>query len=334
MPFDGDHATIGGSGGSFCSRFVRSIAFQRNFVSNLSPAGQQLVQVLAQRHAVSPDAVTHMLIAVQNGNGTMAQFNHQEFGGGGQWMRGGMTMVSDLFNYQLKSRVDNLCSDISNELARHQTSPLFGSFQSQSQSGSSHQAQAAGNLGGSNSLFLSDPERNWWPRELEAPNAVGSQNNVRYAYFANARRLAVSTGGDVWIYDTGEHHIGGFSQQQGVGGSITFSSQFGTVNLSSLPVIMQNGTAVNPARQPNSTPPFPHPETQSQLAPHVGAPDANQQCNATSAPVTQGEVTQHEVTQGEHAILAMLEKLGELRDRGFLSDEEFHAKKTELLSRL
>lgn len=293
-------------------------------MSNLSPAGQQLVQDLAQKYAVSADAVTHMLIAVQNGNGTMAQFNHREFGGSGQWMRGGMTMVSDLFNHQLKSRVDNLCSDISQELARHQTSPLFGSFQSQSQSGSSHQAQAAGDLGGSNSLFISDPERTWWPRELEAPNAVGSQNNVRYAYFANARRLAVSTGGDVWIYDTGEHHIGGFSQQQGVGGSITFSSQFGTVNLSSLPVVMRNGNPVNPARQPDPIPPISNSETKAQQAPHSGAPDSDQLHSATSAPVK----------QGEHALLTMLEKLGELHDRGFLSDEEFHTKKTELLSRL
>jgi hypothetical protein len=38
-----------------------------------------------------------------------------------------------------------------------------------------------------------------------------------------------------------DHQIGGFSQQQGSGGSILFTSQFGTVNLSSLPVVSQNG---------------------------------------------------------------------------------------------
>ena len=89
---------------------------------NLSAQGDQLVQTLAQRHGLSTDAVTHMLFAVYNGNGTMAQFNHPEFGGGGQWMQGGMTMVSDLFNNYLKCQVNNLCSDIANELPNF---PIF-----------------------------------------------------------------------------------------------------------------------------------------------------------------------------------------------------------------
>ena len=84
----------------------------------LSDEGNQLVQELAQRHGLSTDAVTHMLVAVHNGSG--------------QWMRGGMTMVSDLFNNQLKCQVDNLCNDISNALATHQIVPFSGSFQSQS----------------------------------------------------------------------------------------------------------------------------------------------------------------------------------------------------------
>ncbi len=67
----------------------------------LSEAGQNVVRQMAQKHGVSEDAAAHMLMAIQNGNGTMAQFNHPEFGGSGQWMRGGMTMVSDLFNNQL-----------------------------------------------------------------------------------------------------------------------------------------------------------------------------------------------------------------------------------------
>ncbi len=45
-------------------------------MANLSSEGLQLVQQLAQRHQLSEDAVTNMLLAVHNGNGTMAQFNH------------------------------------------------------------------------------------------------------------------------------------------------------------------------------------------------------------------------------------------------------------------
>ena len=76
---------------------------------------------------------------------------------------------------------------------------------------------------------------------LGSPAAVGSQNNCKYAYFPNIQRLAVSTSGSVWVYDTAEHQIGGFGQQQGSGGSITFTSQFGTVNLNQLRVVIRNG---------------------------------------------------------------------------------------------
>ena len=42
----------------------------------------------------------------------MAQFSHLEFGGSGQWMRGGMIMVSDMFNNYLKGRIDGLCNEL------------------------------------------------------------------------------------------------------------------------------------------------------------------------------------------------------------------------------
>ena len=42
-----------------------------------------------------------MLESVVKGNDDMAPFNHHESAGLGQWMRGGMTMVSDMFNNHL-----------------------------------------------------------------------------------------------------------------------------------------------------------------------------------------------------------------------------------------
>lgn len=287
----------------------------------LSDAGTQLVNTLSQRHGVSTDAVTHMLIAVQNGNGSMAQFNHPEFGGCGQWMRGGMTMVSDLFNNHLKYRVDSICNDISNELANNQLTPFAGSFQSQSQNGSNSQMQAGGAMGSANSLFVPDPEANWWPQDLGAPNAVGSQNNVRYAYFANSRRLAVKTGSDIWVYDTGDHQIGGFSQQQGAGGSITFTSQYGVVNLSTLPVISQNG--VTP---PTPAMPEPVAEQNSCSTPIQNEESVSIPLNATNDSIP--------ASSSGDDILEMLERLGGLCDKNYITKEEFAAKKAELLKRL
>ncbi len=276
-------------------------------MTQLTPDGQRIVQDLSNRHGFSVDAVTHMLIAVLNGNGGMAQFSHGEFAGSGQWMRGGMIMLGDMFNNYLKGRVDSLCSEIANILANQPGLLQTGSFQSQSQGGQSNgQHQSNGGGMGQSSLFVPDPEDNWWPQEIGVPNARGSQNNVKYAYFAQARRLAVKTGSDVWVYDTQDHQIGGFSQQQGAGGSITFSSQYGTVILSQLPAISRNGQPLAP------TPPPPSVSSQ---------PSYSQQDNS-ALPNNSGDV------------IAALEKLGDLKAKGILTDSEFSEKKAQLLSRL
>ncbi len=294
----------------------------------LTQEGHAVVQDLATRHGFSTDAVTHMLVSVLNGNGGMAQFSHPEFGGSGQWMRGGMLMIGDMFNGHLKGRVDSLCGDISNRLASQPGLLRTGSFQSQSQSGSGTQHQAHGAPGGGSSLFVPDPEDNWWPKDLGSPNATGAQNNVRYAYFGDARRLAVKTGSEVWVYDTLDHQIGGFSQQQGMGGSITFGSQYGTVNLAALPAVSRNGAPAVPPTPP-ATPnlaqaditaaapagavtPIPVP-----VPPLVPVPEP-----AQAAPV------------GGEDIIASIERLGGLRDKGILTEEEFTTKKAELLARL
>jgi len=273
-------------------------------MQTLTSDGQRVVHELAQRHGFSPDAVTHMLFAVLNGNGGMAQFSHGEFAGSGQWMRGGMIMLGDMFNSYLKGRVDALCSDISSLLANQPGLLRSGSFQSQSQ-GSGMQHQGAGSPMGASSLFVPDPEESFWPSELGSPNATGAQNNVRYAYFFGARRLAVRTGGSTWVYDTLDHQIGGFSQQQGAGGSITFTSQYGTVSLASLPIVSRDGQPVAPQNEPS--------QSSSQWA----SPSSNAQPGTGSAD-----------------ILAAIEKLGDLKARGILTDQEFATKKAELLSRL
>ncbi len=269
-------------------------------MQQLTPEGQQLVTDLAQRYSFSTDAITHMLFAVLNGNGTMAQFNHPEFAGSGQWMQGGMLMLGDMFNHGLKGRVDGLCNEIAARLASQPGLLRSGSFQAQSQSGAGQQHQTSGAGVGASSLFVPDPQENWYPATLGTPNSTGAQNNVRYAYFANARRLAVNTGDSVWVYDTLDHQIGGFSQQQGMGSSITFTSQYGTVNLASLPVVLRNGQPAE-ASPPTAPPP------------------------ATSQPAGAGRETD---------ILSMISRLGELKEQGILTDAEFTAKKAELLARL
>lgn len=227
-------------------------------MAQLSPAGIQAVQDIAQRHGFSFDAVQSMLHSVLNVNGYMAQFSHFEFGGSGQWMQGGMTMVGDMFNNHLKGRVDSLCSELSRLILNQPDLMRTGSFQSQTQNGNtsynsfgSHSSENTN----PNSLFVQAPaQANWWGPDLKWPNSSGGQNGMRYAWFSQARRLAMEVNGQVIIYDTLDHHIGGVSQQQSGGYSVTFSSQFGYVDVSSLPVISINGLPpLAPTPPPHAT---------------------------------------------------------------------------------
>jgi hypothetical protein len=72
----------------------------------------------------------------------------------------------------------------------------------------------------------------WWPDDLGEPGSSGSQNDVRYAFFPDSRRLVVEQNDKMMIYDTGDHEIRGVSQRQGY--SLAFTSQRGDVEVDDL----------------------------------------------------------------------------------------------------
>jgi hypothetical protein len=75
---------------------------------------------MTKKHSVSPAAVQVVLAALRSGGGRMAQFSHADFGGMSQWSPG-MSMVGDMFNTQLKAKLDALCSDIATHLDTSET---------------------------------------------------------------------------------------------------------------------------------------------------------------------------------------------------------------------
>jgi hypothetical protein len=243
--------------------------------ATVTPEAETAITDIARRNGLSRDAVMAMLYAVHAGGGTMAQFSIPELGGSGQWMRGGMTMVGNMFDHALKARVDAVCKELAQLLA---TTAVFPA--------------------GSPTGF---PSANWWPADLGVPSASGGQNGARYAIFPTTRRLAVQIAGATRVFDTAEHRIGGVQQQQGAGsGSVSFSSQFGTFDVSSLDELGPQRVAKTPA------------------AAH--APQPIQPAEGASG--------------DPNAIIAAIESLAGLHQRGILSDEEFAAKKAELLARL
>jgi hypothetical protein len=252
---------------------------------------------VANKYGISTNAVTNLTIALMNSNGTMAQFNIPELGGGGQWMQGGMTMVGDMFNNQLKYTVDGLCVEISNLI--HQGAIQYKPLPQKGEFG-----------------FVPD----WWG-DLGFPNSTGSQNGTSYAIFSNIHRLAINENGKITVFDTLDNQIGGVGQQQGGNYSVTFTSQYGTVNLNSLPIV----SGVEKVQNTESTPaPIQNNFVENPIIPNNQEPiQANNNNNNNNS-----------YNGLEEDIFGKIEKLAGLKDKGILSVDEFENKKADLLSRL
>ena len=138
-------------------------------------------------------------------------------------------MVGDMFNQHLKYRVDALCNELAGLLWSQALGEAeAGRIQSQSQSSGEGVSLFVAGTGSAGA---------WWPAELGSPTSTGAQNDMLYACFPGRRRLAIQQGGQVRVYDTGEHTISGFSQQQGGDQSLTFTSQFGLVRVADLGLV-------------------------------------------------------------------------------------------------
>src|SRR5947209_14863629 len=234
----------------------------------------------------------------------MAQFSHPELGGMGQWTRGGMIMIGDLFNSALRAKVNDLCRALANLVQQQQNEAELEDTSLQSQWQHGAQTHGPETL---EPVHEGKSASNWWSAELGTASSTGSQGNIRYAYFPAARRLAVATGSEITLYDTGEHDITGFSQQQRSGSTLTFVSQLGPVPLSNFRVVSTEQS--NHAEVTTDAPTAPY-DKETRASAHGFGDDAAED------------------------VIVKIERLAELRKKGALSEEEFAAKKTELLARL
>jgi hypothetical protein len=122
---------------------------------------------IASRTGLSEGAVHALRDALIRGRGVQAQFDHPEFGGMGQWMRGGMVMIGDMFNSALAAKVSLACALLS-EL---------------------------------DDVRVAAVPSAWWPDGLGEASQSASQDSLAYAYFPSSQRLAVRQGENVTVYD-------------------------------------------------------------------------------------------------------------------------------------
>lgn len=302
-------------------------------MTQLTEDGRKALAEIASRRGVSPEAVEHVAMALMAGQGTQAQFNHPDLGGMGQWSLGGMTMVGDMFNNSLKAQVDAICSDVAQLMRQSDLvhAPSQTSSQSQSQGDTVSLFVGAGSGG------------NWWPAGLGHAASTGAQNQMRYAWFPDTARLAIDAGdGRVRVYDTADHRIGGFSQQQSGDQSLSFTSQYGLVKLADLREVdlEQPGDAGTRSVNEKSAPAM----SDALIKALTGSPAAEPSPAEVDPAPSGSEQMQPDPHRAdtppasaagdESDIFAKIERLAALHAKGILSDQEYQTKKAELLARI
>ncbi|PZQ65201.1 MAG: hypothetical protein DI563_25860 [Variovorax paradoxus] len=262
--------------------------------------GDPVRATLASRHGFSIEALNELSRAISAGGGAMAQFSHPELGGSGQWMRNGMVMVGDMFNHRLAGRVAALCEELA---------PLVGA--------------SVPPAGQSPFDMVGHPPSA--QEQFGLPAASGSQNGMRYAWFPAHRRLVVEGHGRRRVFDTADHAIHGVAQQQSAGGTITFTSQHGPVDLASLREVdaPANGTHVRSLDDDAGT------GAGEGHDPPKSAPSV-----ADGSSVVEAGPASSAAPTSQAQTLDLLSKLAELHARGVLTDQEFTSKKAQLLDRL
>ncbi|MBO9471851.1 SHOCT domain-containing protein [Endozoicomonas sp. G2_2] len=245
----------------------------------------------SRQYGFSEDAVRHLFEAVTQGGGDMAMFDHPEFHGPGQWMRGGLMMTTTPGDRVLNNAIESLCNRLS-ALLRAQHAPGQSGYRRISPEARAWDTSVS-------------PRQRWWPHEWGDPVATGHTDDLAYAFFDDAARMAIRSGDQVDLYKTADHCITGIAQaQQGTSATLVFTTPFGELPLDELARCDDDRN--NPAGNATAT------EHRS------GEPAAAEQATP----------------QSSMEILEAIEKLGALHREGVLTDDEFNAKKQALLNRL
>ena len=129
-------------------------------------------------------------------------------------------MVGDMFDHDLKAKLNALCTDLSSYLTESESAD-----------------EGSANDDSHVSYRSAGKRDEWFPVEFGLPSAVGSQNSLRYAVFPEKHRLVIDDGGSIETYDTGAHNIYGIAQAQSTDQTLTFTSQDGLVRVSDLPKV-------------------------------------------------------------------------------------------------
>lgn len=164
---------------------------------------------IAEKYGISRDLVEELLTKLRHTGGKQAQFSDEALGGMGQWSAE-MVMIGRIGDDALKTKVNALFTEMS-ESVRSETADGSG--------GATHEPHAKPS------------------KSTPSATAAGSQNGMRYAYFAANNRLVIERDGVEKTYDATSYPISGVAQDQASGdpGTLRFTTVGGeTVDLDAL----------------------------------------------------------------------------------------------------
>jgi hypothetical protein len=141
----------------------------------------------------------------------MAQFSHSDFGGMSQWSPG-MTMVGDMFNSNLKSKLDAICTVLATYAAE---TPLTD--------------RGNGREDGEVSYQSSRERSSWWERLVQSAHRMTFSMQ-----FSPALEDWQSETAAMSKFTTLNHRIFGVAQAQSAAQTLTFNSQDALVRVSDL----------------------------------------------------------------------------------------------------
>lgn len=199
----------------------------------------------AREYGFSVDGVAHLAGAVTDGGADMAMFDHPDFAGPGQWMRGGLIMITAAHDTALRNRIDALCHAISADL---RSAGLEDDPTVQRADRSARAWDVASARG-----------RSDWPPALGSPGISADNGDIAYAYFPARQRLAIRRHGHVQVFDTGDQVITGVSQTADTAGQrLVFTTTRGELSLAELerpaPDAADNETSSQRVSEPKPRP--------------------------------------------------------------------------------
>ncbi|MDQ7026023.1 MAG: hypothetical protein Q9P01_01710 [Anaerolineae bacterium] len=193
---------------------------------------------IARKYALPIEVVRQLASELEKTGGQSVRFDIKGLGGKGLWRINQAASVGNGFNTALNEVVTDLCNDISTEIHA-----INGAESEASTMISKDELALKVDLDDTVTLLAPTTlkPKSWWPEHYgQDPEKTGNVTGMRFAYFAQQRRLILSQGLRNRIFDTGDYNVQNVvaGQESGFFNLIVLTIE-GDIQLADLPEVAQ-----------------------------------------------------------------------------------------------